>query len=208
MNQSTADRLVTAAAKLLEGGVNAVTLRAVAKLVGISHNAPYKHFKDRNALLAAVAERDFRLLRYAFDQARGVSKSPLAALKTGMAAFIAYGREHPARYRLLFSDPELSSQGGRMEAEAMAAFHAFGKLVADCQAAGSLPATDAKALTALLYGSLHGLIDLELGGRARESKGLGSIETVSNLLLKLISPDQDLLPKSRPRPPLRGVDNR
>jgi AcrR family transcriptional regulator len=97
LNQSTADRLVTAAAKLLEGGVDAVTLRAVAKLVGVSHNAPYKHFKDRSALLAAVAERDFLLLKNAFDQAKSASKSPLTALKKGIAVFIAYGREHPAR---------------------------------------------------------------------------------------------------------------
>lgn len=184
---STADRLVTAAAKLLEGGVNAVTLRAMATLVGVSHNAPYKHFKDRNALLAALAERDFLLLKNAFEQARSASRSPLAALKTGIAAFIAFGREHPARYRLMFSDPELASQGGAMEAQAIAAFGAFGALVADCQAAGSLPAMNTKGLTALLYSSLHGLIDLELGGRARESKGLGNIETISNLLLNLIS---------------------
>jgi len=164
----------------------------VAKLVGLSHNAPYKHFKDRSALLAAVAERDFLLLKNAFDHARRTSRSPLAALKTGIAAFIAYGREHPARYRLMFSDPELVSQGGAMEARAMEAFQAFGALVADCQATGSFPATDTKALTALIYSSLHGLIDLELGGRARESKGLGSIEAMSALLLELLSQNRIL----------------
>ena len=56
----TKDKLVEAAAALLDdGGESAVTVRAVAHRVGVSHNAPYKHFADRAALLAAVAERDF-----------------------------------------------------------------------------------------------------------------------------------------------------
>ena len=59
----TDQRLIAAAASLLDsGGEAAVTLRAVALAVGVSHNAPYKHFEDRNALLAAVAIQDFIML--------------------------------------------------------------------------------------------------------------------------------------------------
>lgn len=69
MSKSTKEQLVSAAAKLLDsGGQAAVTLRAVAERVGVSHNAPYWHFRDRSALLAAVAEQDFVLLRRTFEQ--------------------------------------------------------------------------------------------------------------------------------------------
>jgi AcrR family transcriptional regulator len=51
----TNERLIEAAAALLDsGGESAVTLRAVAQAVDVFHNASYKHFVDRNALLAAV----------------------------------------------------------------------------------------------------------------------------------------------------------
>jgi AcrR family transcriptional regulator len=53
---TTHKKLIAAAKRLLDtGGDQAVTLRAVGHACGISHNAPYKHFKNRDALLAAVA---------------------------------------------------------------------------------------------------------------------------------------------------------
>ena len=58
---STRARLIEAAAALLEeGGPGAVTLREVGRRVGVSHNAPYKHFADKEDLLAAVAAAELR----------------------------------------------------------------------------------------------------------------------------------------------------
>ncbi|GAA1667197.1 hypothetical protein GCM10009765_15850 [Fodinicola feengrottensis] len=59
MAVNTCDALVEAAAKLLDGGgVAAATLREVGHRAGVSHNAPYRHFPDKEALLAAVAARE------------------------------------------------------------------------------------------------------------------------------------------------------
>jgi AcrR family transcriptional regulator len=59
---STRDRLVDAATELLdEGGPAAVTLREVGRRAGVSHNAPYKHFADKESLLAAIAARELNL---------------------------------------------------------------------------------------------------------------------------------------------------
>jgi DNA-binding protein HU-beta len=77
---STARKLVEAASALLDaGGEGAVTLRAVAQAVGVSYNAPYKHFKSRNALLAAVVADDFEMLSNAFQSIRLSPATPLAA---------------------------------------------------------------------------------------------------------------------------------
>ena len=109
---TTRDRLVTEAALLLDrGGGTAVTLRAVAHAVGVSHNAPYRHFKDRNALLAAIAERDFVMLTTTFERTRSGQGTPIERLKAGLDAFIRYGRDYSARYRLLFSDPDIGATG-------------------------------------------------------------------------------------------------
>ena len=184
MPQETSDLMIAAAARLLdEGGETAVTIRAVANRVALSHNAPYRHFKDRTALLAAVAEGDFLFLTKAFESA--VSKSPLTALKAAILAFIEFARVHPARYRLLFSAE--ASQSESVEVQAMLCFGAFHTLLTNCQSAQMIRAGDTRQMTALLYACLHGLIDLELGGKARSSKGLGSIEKIANLLLDLLA---------------------
>jgi AcrR family transcriptional regulator len=187
METKTKERLITAAAGLLDsGGGAAVTLRAVAQTVGVSHNAPYKHFADRNAILAAVAERDFGELAAAFAKSGEKHKKPDAALKHAIAAFIAYGRKHPARYRLLFSDPEIASRGGSLEGAALRALHAFNGLVEaylqECNPRG-LPSRTA---TALIYATMHGLLDLEISGRNKPEKGLGDIEKIAHLLLRLL----------------------
>lgn len=100
---------------------------------------------------------------------------------------IAYAREHPARYRLLFSDPDLPSGGGAMEIAALGAFQAFDAIVRRWQAGGRLRPIETARLTGLIYATLHGAIDLELGGRARDAKGLGSIEATLELLLDLLA---------------------
>ena len=74
-----------------------------------------------------------------------------------------------------------------MEIAALGAFQAFGAIVRQCQAGGSLRSIDTARLTGLIYATLHGAIDLELGGRAREAKGLGSIEAIVDLLLDLVA---------------------
>ena len=188
---STREKLVTEAALLLDaGGDPAVTLRAVAQAVGVSHNAPYRHFKDRSALLAAIAERDFEMLAAAFDQALAGNGQAIERLKEALAAFIRYGRDYPARYRLLFSDPEIGATGGTLEAAALAAFMAFARLVEDAQAARALPAISTRELAGLIYATAHGLIDLQAGGRMREQKGLTAVEQSVDLLLTLLRQEQ------------------
>ncbi len=186
---TTAERIIGAAASLLDsGGESAVTLRAVGLASGISHNAPYKHFKDRSALLAAVATRDFGTLNDAFVEAGKGRSRPLAKLRRALQAFIEYGRDCPARYRLLFSDPEIAALGGELEAAAMRCFGAFAALIAECQQAGQLPQVPAPQLAGLIYASVHGLIDLQAGGRMRSEKGFESVMHSVDLLVSVLSP--------------------
>ena len=183
---STKQLLVTAASSLLDsGGQAAVTLRAVAERVGVSHNAPYRHFRDRSALLAAVAERDFHRLSEAFEEQEGSGHDASTALRKSASALIDYARVHPARYRLLFSDPDLSPEAS-LKAAAIRPFEAFSQIVARCQRDRVLPSVDTVSLTGLIYATLHGAIDLELGGRSSGAKGLGDIGATAGLLFDLL----------------------
>lgn len=184
----TREKLVSAAAALLDsGGEGAVTLRAVGRAVGVSHNAPYKHFHDRGALLAAVAIRDFGMLAEEFAGIRRSSSEPMAKLRRALGSFIGYGRERPSRYRLLFSDPDIAAQGGELEEAALRCFTEFAAIVEECQSSGALPVTPNTVLTGLLYASAHGLIDIEAGGRMRREKGLTGVAEGMDLLIDLLS---------------------
>ncbi len=190
MTGTTKSQLISSAAILLDsGGQAGVTLRAVAERVGVSHNAPYRHFRDRSALLGAVAEQDFRSLSRAFEQADAVSDAGVA-VRRAAAALIDYARRHPARYRLLFSDPGLPSDIELRDA-AFGSFEAFSLIVRRCQAEGVLPSGDTVGLTGLIYAAIHGAIDLELGGRASGAKGLGDIDATVDLLFTLLRSKTD-----------------
>lgn len=184
------ERLVEAAATLLDaGGDAAVTLRAVGRAAGVSHNAPYRHFADRAALLAGVAERDFMALTDAFAAIGEERGSPLDRFRRALDAFVDYGTANPDRYRLLFGDPAIASHGGGLEATALGTFAAFARLVADAQESRDLPAMDTAALAGLIFASVHGLIDLQSGGRLRAEKGItDGRKGVATLMALLTSP--------------------
>ena len=78
-----------------------------------------------SALLAGVAKRGFGTFSAALDAIDRSGRMPTDKVKAALEAFIAYGEMHPARYRLLLSDPDIASRGGRLEAVAMRTFAAF-----------------------------------------------------------------------------------
>ena len=94
--------LVDAAVRIVgEAGVEALTLRGVGQRVGVSRSAPYRHFKDKAALLAAVALEGFRLLRRDLEAALAAEgrTEPLIALSE---AYVGFGINHPSHYRTMF----------------------------------------------------------------------------------------------------------
>ena len=96
--------LVEAGLSLLDSeGIEAVTIRAVARLAGVSHAAPVNHFPDRRSLLTAIAARCFEELTQAVAP-RGRRPAPTARkrLYALVDAFYAYGLANPNRYRLMW----------------------------------------------------------------------------------------------------------
>lgn len=98
--------------------VDALSLRQLAKTVGVSANAAYRHFVDKDALLTAMAAEGFR--RFAAAQAASVVALAEAEdrLKASGRAYVAFAQAHPALYRLMFqrmdqvmADPALMAHG-------------------------------------------------------------------------------------------------
>lgn len=106
--------LVQAALALVEeGGPEALTLREVAARVGVTHPAAYRHFEDKTALLAALAEEGYRLLGDALDTAvegAGAPRSPRERLRALASAYVGFALERPAQYRIMWG-PRLNTDG-------------------------------------------------------------------------------------------------
>ncbi|GLY04559.1 MULTISPECIES: TetR-like C-terminal domain-containing protein [Actinoplanes] len=185
---STAERLVTAAATLLDdGGEAAVTLRAVGAAIGVSHNAPYKHFVNRDDLLAAVAAADFRALAATWQQIRSSGQEPNQRLLAALDAVIDFSRSHPARYQLLFNSPGIAARGGPLTVAADEALAVFATIVEDSQAAGALPDVPSDNLAILIFATAHGLINADASGRLRERTGWATTGTGLQILVRLLA---------------------
>jgi AcrR family transcriptional regulator len=114
------EALLRAAITLInEQGVDTLSLRETARLAGVSHQAPYSHFADRAALLAAVAEQGFRRLHEKMSRAAAATPDdPEAALQAIGIAYVEFAVENPAHFRVLYAAelaereryPELQAQ--------------------------------------------------------------------------------------------------
>lgn len=95
--------LIKAALEVVErDGYQALSLRELAQLSGVSRGAPYRHFADRDALLAACASEGFRQLLAAHRKMAETQYKPLARAHAVGAAFIAFAEARPGLFMLMF----------------------------------------------------------------------------------------------------------
>jgi AcrR family transcriptional regulator len=182
--------LLEAAAGLLEeGGMGAVTLRAVGKRAGVSRQAPYNHFADKATLLSLLAARYLeRLGETMAGAAGGAGEGPFEKLGAMMEAYVSFALASPSRYRLI--GQEMSASPHREVHEAARAVHArFVGAVAACQEAGELPGGNPVELAAVLFATTHGAVELALAGHAEEAKGLGDPAKLVRALLAQLRRD-------------------
>ena len=93
------------------GGYENLLLRRVAESLGVSRAAPYRHFADRRALLAAVAADGFDRLTAIYRNAIANGKTPQARLAAAGRAYLAFAAERPQLFRLMFVS-DLGSKHG------------------------------------------------------------------------------------------------
>jgi AcrR family transcriptional regulator len=152
----------------VEGSAN-FTLRDLARRVGVSHAAPYAHFADKRALLAAVATIGFRKLSEKLEEAAATSDDPFEQLAAIGWAYVRFGYEDPAHYRLMFTVPELGRYDGLPDLEhaAHATFAVVRRVFAALHDAGLIrpgdQLVDAIAAWSLVHGVTLLMIDERTG---------------------------------------------
>jgi AcrR family transcriptional regulator len=154
--------LVGAALALLEsGGATALSLRAAARRAGVSQAAPYNHFRDKDALLAAVAAEGFRALEAETIAARDRVADPSMRMMAIGKAYVMFAVRRPALFRLMFGPA--GADPARDTELATAARASFAALETTMDGAGiGGDRADHLAAWALVHGIATLLIDKRL----------------------------------------------
>jgi len=161
--------LVSEGLKLMEeAGHSDFTLRDLARRVGVSAAAPYAHFADKSALLAAIATTGFTRLSAALQAAVRNDSDPADQFLHMGSAYVRFGMDHPALYKLMFASEELPARHGEypeLQAAGEAAFGLLTGMLEHMQLRGFLRAGDPEADGLSVWAHVHGLTSLIITGR-------------------------------------------
>lgn len=146
-------------------GLDALSMREVARRLKVTHAAPYHHFKDRSAIVAALVAEGLDALTARLEAAAAAHDDPKEAFEACGRAYVNFALTKPAYFRLMFR-PELTGTENRAEIDAGASrsFGVLASVVARCHAKGVCTALDADALALTGWATAHGLASLCLDG--------------------------------------------
>jgi AcrR family transcriptional regulator len=159
--------LIQAGIKILaEEGMDELSLRKVARLAGVSHSAPYAHFADKQALIAAISTDGFRKIHERIVQVmEKYPDDPLRQLIETGWAYVQFGFEEPDHFKLTFSSSvERESEYPDLVDATVHTFNEFRQLILRCQKAGFIEAGDPDLMAITLWGMVHGFVNLIQGG--------------------------------------------
>jgi AcrR family transcriptional regulator len=177
---TTRRSLIEAAGALLDlGGVEAVTLREVGARSGVSRSAAYRHFADKESLLAVVATNALSELGDALEILVESGDPPEESLRSGLLSLIDIGRTRPHLYRLMFTPPAGDPTAAKQAAErAQSLFlDIVGRITGPKQA---------PRYGALLLTSAHGITGLDLSGHMDLDKWHTNAEELVDTLISVL----------------------
>jgi AcrR family transcriptional regulator len=147
-----------------ERGVAELSLRELAREVGVSHGAPRRHFPDRQALLDALAEAGFARLRAELRAAVASAGEDFEPrLHATAAAYVRFATRDAALLELMFAGKHREESGTLHEA-AERAFAVMLELIDQGQAQGALERGDPERVGLVLFSTIHGIAALVTGG--------------------------------------------
>jgi len=149
---------------LSERGTQALSLRELAREIGVSHAAPRRHFPDRQALLDALAEDGFDRLNDALVQAVERAGSAFDARLHALGqAYISFATQHAALLELMFAGKQRPG-ADRVRETADRAFATPLEVIAQAQGAGELAPGDPGRVAIVAFATLQGLAAMANGG--------------------------------------------
>lgn len=183
--------LLAAALELLDSeGVDAVTVRAVARAAGVAHSAPANHFKDRRALLTGLAVEIFKArAEEAVALFNDGSSAPKERIKRFAHEWLGFGLAFPHRYRLIWRrdclDPEDITLNAEMD-------RIYDPLVTLFNEAGGQNGVSPQSQAIALWSLLHGYISMRLDGNLVAAQDEVTGQPRENAILESWLASQDI----------------
>ncbi|WP_370964280.1 TetR/AcrR family transcriptional regulator [Amycolatopsis sp. cg9] len=172
---------------LAEGGPAALSLRGLARELGVSHSAPRQHFADKQALLDALALRGLRRLGDELDEGLGRAKGDFEARLTAFAqVYVGFATRFPALLALVFAHKDNPARPELREANERA-FAAPVALIGDAMERGEIVGDEPDRVAMAVLTVLRGLASVITGGmigdRPPDAVVTGTVHTLVRGLL-------------------------
>jgi AcrR family transcriptional regulator len=178
--------LDAAVALIAEVGPRAFTLREVARRAEVSHNAPYRHFHDRDELLAAVAAQGFERLTTAMKRSASRGETALHRLRLCGRGYVDFALRWPQHFLVMFDLPEFDRKYPEYAVAGERAFQTLVGFIVESQQSGDLPAGGPLSLAWMAWSTVHGAAKLAISGRLplRHSRLAEFMQYVSEAMVK------------------------
>lgn len=149
---------------LAQEGVGGLSLRKVAKQAGVSHAAPYSHFVDKQALIAAISTEGFKQLSLQIREIFEANQPEPATLLVETAwAYLQFALNEPDRFKLMFSSVlEKEKEYPEFVEYSKKNFSQIVEVIKLCQSAGIIRAGTPDLTTVSIWSTVHGLVMLVL----------------------------------------------
>jgi len=174
--------LLEKAAEAIEedGGIGALSLRAVARRAGVSHGAPAHHFRDKAGLLTALATQAMDRFRATLsDAAREAGGSEREELRAIGMAYVCFAAEHPALFRIITRSEFIRRNAPEFSASYQSTIDMVKDAVIAAQREGWGRDMDPMALVITAWSTAHGLATLWLDGVLEDRVGPVDLEAVA-----------------------------
>jgi AcrR family transcriptional regulator len=150
----------------LESGAGGVTMRGVAARIGVTPMALYRHFDNRDELMAAIVAHGHATFLGYLNRALA-EPTAAARLRGAGDQYLAFALGHPRSYAMMFME-HVAPKAGRRSAQSWedaATFRFLVDRIGECAAAGALRIDDAEDVALTVWAHVHGLVSLYLAGR-------------------------------------------
>lgn len=159
--------LEAAAASIESDGVDALSLRQLAREAGVSHAAPSRHFRDKQALLDALAEDGFRRMAATLEQAATIEtktqEGARAAFDAISRAYVEFALAQPTLLAMMFGLKHAPDAKQELIRAGHASMEITLRLVVEAQSIGAIAPGDPQRIALVAFATLHGIATLASG---------------------------------------------
>lgn len=169
-------------------GADSLSLRQLARDAGVSHAAPARHFRDRQALLDALALTGFERLNAQLAEAAAPTAPFESSFRALANAYVRFAVENPELLNLMFAVKHADGASDELQQAGSHSLRAVVSIIASAQEAGEVIAGDPERFAMVVFAGVHGVAALATGGLLGELAVDEATATTSQLLVRALKP--------------------